>query len=338
MNVFGKNDYTGTLGVIKKFPKDTIKTDYESDIRKKERIENNLEYYKYKFFYGHIVHDKIFVIDDEYIWLGSCNISSTDSGGYNENMVEVIKSKGLAKYFKAEFSQMYDKGYFHQDKSEIYSKEPVILDDNTKVYLYFSPSYKALYEGIIPRINLAQKRIYISMFLITEKNIVDALINAKKRGVDVKLIIEANHAGEKYSKHEILRQAEIPVKVENWGGKMHSKAAIIDDHCFISSSTNWTSSAFEYNDENLLAFDNLPQKTVNKLIIEFNKSYNSIPEEWLHGVPKAESPDSIGSCNDGIDNDHDRLIDMDDPDCAGFKSNKRVKYDYQRVQPHPKVD
>nr|BDD46493.1 hypothetical protein 1 [bacterium] len=338
-NVFGRNDYTGTLKAIEKFPENTIKSDYESDMRKKARIDNKIEPYKYKFFYGHIMHNKIFVIDDEYIWLGSCNISSTGTGGYNENIVSIIKSRGLSKYFKTEFSQMYDKDHFHQDKDEIYSKEPVIFDDNSKVYIYFSPSQKALNEGVIPRINLAKKRIYISMFLITQQDIVNALIKAKKRGVDVKLIIEANHASEKYSKHNELRKAGIPVKIEDWGGKMHSKAAIIDDNCVISGSTNWTFTAFNYNDENLLIFDDLPPETVNKLVIEFQNSYNSIPEKWLYGIPKAEGPDSTGACFDGIDNDHDRFIDMDDFDCAGFDSNRpHAEYDYDRVRPHPKVD
>ena len=160
----------------------------------------------------------------------------------------------------------------------------------------------------------AQDYIYLSMFLITNNKIVQSLIDAHNRGVEIKLIVDAHHALQPYSKHQQLREAGIKVKVENWAGKMHAKTVIIDDKTIISGSANWTYSAFRYNDENLLVFKNVSDEVLF-LKKEFQQSWNSIPNKWLYKNPKPEGKDSKYSCNDGVDNDHNGLFDKDDPAC-----------------------
>lgn len=152
------------------------------------------------------------------------------------------------------------------------------------------------------------------MFLISDRKIVNSIMDAHNRGVNVKIIIDAHHAMQPYSKHEILRNAGIKVKVENWAGKMHAKTVIIDENTIISGSANWTYSAFRYNDENLLIFRNLPREALS-LKKEFEHSWNSIPDKWLYKNPKPEGKDSKNSCFDGVDNDHNGLFDKDDPAC-----------------------
>lgn len=40
-----------------------------------------------------------------------------------------------------------------------------------------------------------------------------------------------------------------------------------------------------------------------------------IPDKYLKYYPKAESPESIGSCSDGVDNNFNGKIDKDDELC-----------------------
>lgn len=152
------------------------------------------------------------------------------------------------------------------------------------------------------------------MFLISSYPISEELIKAKARGVDVRLIIEANHAHQKYSRHKKLREANIPIKVENWGGKMHAKLAVIDDKTIIVGSTNWTKSGFKYNDENLVIYNNISY-WAKFLKNEFLLSWASIPDKWLLSEPDAEGLDSPNSCSDGLDNDYNGLIDDQDHKC-----------------------
>ena len=46
-----------------------------------------------------------------------------------------------------------------------------------------------------------------------------------------------------------MRNAKIPVKVENYAGKVHSKSIIIDDKYIVAGSMNFSNSGENRNDE-----------------------------------------------------------------------------------------
>ena len=94
---------------------------------------------------------------------------------------------------------MYN-GKFHIDKTKTDRKS--IKFDNTVLNIYFSPQDKSLRNGVIPLIKGAKNYIFIPTFLITDKNVTDALINAKNRGVDIKIIADALNASAIHSKHK----------------------------------------------------------------------------------------------------------------------------------------
>ena len=151
------------------------------------------------------------------------------------------------------------------------------------------------------------------MFYFTNKNILEELVKAKNRGVDVKVIVDASFAKD-FSKYiNIMRENEIPVKVENWAGKMHCKLAVIDDNVTLTGSLNWTNSAVNFNDENFLKIQN--PRIAKETIKYFYTLWKSIPDKWLYAIPDAEGVDSKYSCKDGIDNDHNGLTDKNDPKC-----------------------
>ena len=55
----------------------------------------------------------------------------------------------------------------------------------------------------------------------------------------------------------------------------------------------------------------------------FNYLWKMIPDKYLKFNPKAESPDSIGSCFDGVDNNFNGKIDKDEPFCHPTTTNKK---------------
>ena len=162
-------------------------------------------------------------------------------------------------------------------------------------------------------INNAKKSIYIETFIITHKALTESLINAHKRGVDVKIIADATGSSNDYSMVKTLRENGIKVKVENYAGKMHMKTILIDNDYFISGSANLTKSADQYNDENLV-FTKNKQLTYNAKAF-FYYLWSKIPNKYLYRNLSAESKDSIGSCSDGIDNDYNGKIDLEDEKC-----------------------
>ncbi|MFA7658963.1 MAG: phospholipase D-like domain-containing protein [Candidatus Gastranaerophilaceae bacterium] len=254
-----------------------------------------------------LMHDKFFIFDKKTVFTGSANISNTDMSGFNSNAVVLINSEKIADVYSREFEQMYS-GKFHKQKLKIDSK----ADD--MINIYFSPQDKSITEQIIPLIDNSQKYVYMPAFLITHKGLVQSLISASRRGVAVKLILDATNTHGNYSKLKVLRQNGIQVKTENLAGKLHSKSIIIDDLYTVIGSMNFSRSGETVNDENLIIIKNREIALFYKTFFQY--LWKRIPDKWLKYNARAESPDSIGSCNDGIDNDFDGKIDKADDSCV----------------------
>lgn len=249
-----------------------------------------------------IMHNKFYIFDNKIVITGSANLSHTDMSGYNSNAIIVINSPAAAKIYTEEFNQMYE-GKFHSNK---------ILTENSSG-IYFSPQNKTIQNTILPLIRNSKNYIYIPAFLISHKEMVSELIQAKNRGVDVRIITDALNASAKYSKVRELRAAGMPVKIENYAGKMHSKTMIIDDRYLVLGSMNFSKSGEIKNDENLIVLENKEAAIFYKKF--FLYLWDKIPDKWLKFYPRAEGLDSIGSCSDGIDNDYDGLVDMEEESC-----------------------
>lgn len=273
-----------------------------------------------------IMHDKFFIFDNKTVLTGSANISNTDMSGFNSNAIILINSTKIANIYEQEFEQMYE-GRFHKAKSKIKNKE--IEVDWGELAVYFSPKDRAITTQIIPLINNAKKYIYMPVFLITHKELTENLINASKRGVAVKIILDATNTHTSSSKMKMLRQdghGGIQVKTENLAGKLHSKSIIIDDLYTVIGSMNFSKSGEGSNDENLIIIKNRDIAVFYKTFFQY--LWKRIPDKWLKCNARSESPDSIGSCSDGIDNDFDGKIDRADDSCNPPIINKKEKGTY----------
>lgn len=249
-----------------------------------------------------IMHNKFYIFDNKTVITGSANLSHTDMSGYNSNAVVVINSEEAANIYRREFEQMYE-GRFHSVKTSM----------NKTSNIYFSPQDKTITNGVLPLIKGAKNYIYIPAFIVIENRIIEELISAKKRGIDVRIIADALNASARHSRVKDLRENGVPVKIENYAGKMHSKTMIIDDKYLLLGSMNFSYSGENRNDENFIILANPEAAKFYKSF--FLYLWDKIPDKWLKYYPKAESFDSVGSCSDGIDNDYDGLIDSADEGC-----------------------
>lgn len=258
-----------------------------------------------------LMHNKFAIFDNQKVYTGSMNFSTTGLSGFNHNNVVVINSKNIAEIYEKEFTQMLE-GKFHtiKQKSEHNTN---ITTGNTSISVYFSPQDKGITNGIIPIIKHSKKYIYIPTFILTHNELFQELINAQKRGVDIKIIIDATSVGVTHSKIKLLRTSGIPVKTENFAGKMHAKSMIIDDEYVIVGSANFSSSGENKNDENMLIIKNRKFAKLYKDFFEY--FWQKIPDKYLKYNVSAESKYSIGSCSDGVDNDFDGKIDFADEGC-----------------------
>lgn len=99
----------------------------------------------------------------------------------------------------------------------------------------------------------AKRYIYVSVYGLTYPRAVEALVAAKKRGVDVRMLTDHERTQEvkQNTALQTLRLAGIPIRVNQHEGLMHLKQVVIDDEINASGSMNHTSSGNFYNDERL---------------------------------------------------------------------------------------
>ena len=261
-----------------------------------------------------LMHNKFFIFDDKKVLTGSANISPTGSGGYSANIAVLINSSQLAMAYKDEFNKMYNSKFSTLKTKTNNSK--IILDDSV-LRVYFSPQDNVLENLLLPEIKNAKSEIFVSIFYLTDKKLINELINAKKRNVNVMVLLDSVAASNFKDRVYLLRNNSIPVVVENWGGKNHEKTIMIDSKILILGSCNFSRNAFKKNDENVIKIENTD-------IASFYRDYylylfNSIDRKYLHYIPRAEGIESKNSCYDGIDNNFDGKIDLEDDGCKNLK-------------------
>ncbi len=254
-----------------------------------------------------LMHNKFFIFDDKTVLTGSLNISSTGSAGYNANVAVFVRSESIAKIYKKEFEQMYNSKFSISKEHYDFN----LKDSNIKVY--FSPQDNIYQNVLSDLIKNAKSTIYVSAFYLTYKDMLYDLVQAKNRGVDVLVVLDATSANNFKDRLNFLRNSSIPVIVENWGGKNHEKTIVIDKKTIVLGSCNFSKNGFSKNDENVLVIN-------NPKMAEFYSDYylylfNSIDKKYLTLIPRAESLESKNSCYDGLDNDYDGKIDFKDEGC-----------------------
>jgi len=129
------------------------------------------------------------------------------------------------------------------------------------IELYYAPE-DAPGDRLVALYDKAQRYIYLAVYGLTYPPVVRALVAAKKRGVDVRVITDREKLTDPKQRAalETLRLAGVPIKVNLHDGLMHLKQAVVDDEVNTTGSMNQTTSGHRYNDERL---DVITDRTVS---------------------------------------------------------------------------
>jgi phosphatidylserine/phosphatidylglycerophosphate/cardiolipin synthase-like enzyme len=124
--------------------------------------------------------------------------------------------------------------------------------ENRDVEILTTPDKKVL-ERIIAMIDSSKKNVYIEVYILTEKRIIQALKDAKKRGVIVQVLLEKNVFGAtsiNSTAFKTLESAGISVTYDNSKlyNFVHTKLLIIDD-TYIITTGNLSYASFTSNRE-----------------------------------------------------------------------------------------
>jgi len=207
---------------------------------------------------------------------------------------------------------MFENKKFSREKQPSSLPHSVQFSDGSVVEAYFSPQDAVISQRILGLIESSRTSIDVAMYYLTSRPIAESLIEAQRRGVKVRLILDASSARHPYSHTESFIKSGVSLKVENWGGKMHMKTAIFDSSTLVMGSMNWTGAGESDNDESTLVISK-NKKAIGESASYFERLWSSLNSvkmgldstQW----PRAESWSSYNSCEDGIDNNHDRSVD-----------------------------
>jgi phosphatidylserine/phosphatidylglycerophosphate/cardiolipin synthase-like enzyme len=120
------------------------------------------------------------------------------------------------------------------------------------VEVLYAPNDAPL-DRLVTLYQQAKRYIYVAVYGLTYPRAVEALVAAKKRGVDVRMLTDQERTldTKQHTALQTLRLAGIPIRVNQHEGLMHLKQVVIDDEINTSGSMNHTTSGNAYNDERM---------------------------------------------------------------------------------------
>ena len=123
--------------------------------------------------------------------------------------------------------------------------------DSLSVQVYFSPRGGCT-DAVVSAITQAKAEILVQAYSFTSAPIAKALVDAHKRGVQVKIILDRSQRKERYSSADFTAHAGIPTYIDAAHSIAHNKVMVIDKVVVITGSFNFTKAAEGNNAENLL--------------------------------------------------------------------------------------
>lgn len=202
-----------------------------------------------------LMHDKFVIIDRSEVWVGSMNF--TTGGAYldNNNMLR-IHSQKLVENYQTEFDEMFIGDHFGPDTVSD-TPNPSIFVNGTMIETYFSPD-DGVAQKIIALLQNAHESIYFMAYSFTSDDISYVVRERASNGVTVAGVMDYSQiqSNGQYGEYDVFAQSGMDVMADGIDGLLHHKVFIIDEEIVITGSYNFSSSAEERNDENILIIYN----------------------------------------------------------------------------------
>jgi len=127
-------------------------------------------------------------------------------------------------------------------------------------------------SNLIALVNDAKASIRFLAFSFTDYPLAQAMIDRAKAGVEVKGVFETFGSSGDRSELKTFWCVGVPARQDGNSSFLHDKIIIIDNSIVVTGSLNYSSSADEANEENVVILDNLEIAAL--YLQEFDKLWN----------------------------------------------------------------
>lgn len=124
--------------------------------------------------------------------------------------------------------------------------------------VHFSPK-GGCQEAILHELKKARREILVQAYSFTSEPLTLALVEAKKRGVHVEVLLDHSNEKEKYSDLKLFLEHGLPPLIDANHPIAHNKVMIIDKKTVVTGSYNFTNQAEHENAENMLILKGHPE-------------------------------------------------------------------------------
>ncbi len=125
-------------------------------------------------------------------------------------------------------------------------------------------------EFLVERIDGADATLDVATYGFDKQNVVDAVVRAYDRGVDVRFVGSTSHVHE--AGYQAVMDREIPSQIGNEFHIMHEKFFIIDNRFVFAGTGNITPTGFTRNNNNWVWFESQP--AARDFTAEFERMFN----------------------------------------------------------------
>jgi phosphatidylserine/phosphatidylglycerophosphate/cardiolipin synthase-like enzyme len=126
------------------------------------------------------------------------------------------------------------------------------------VAVYFSPKGGCA-DAIVRELKAARREILVQAYSFTSEPITNELVEAKKRGVEVQILLDRSNEAERYSELHVFLENGLAPLIDAHHAIAHNKIMLVDRRTLITGSFNFTNQAEHENAENLLIVKGQPE-------------------------------------------------------------------------------
>jgi phosphatidylserine/phosphatidylglycerophosphate/cardiolipin synthase-like enzyme len=193
-----------------------------------------------------LMHDKFVIVDGGLVWTGSMNLTVTDAYFNNNNLLRMT-SEDLGRAYTEEFDEMFVAGWF----GPLSTPGDGTRTEDGRVEAFFSPD-DGVARRLIELLGQARSSLEVMAFAFTSEAIADAIVDRAEAGVRVRIVLDEDQAANLGSQYQRLVEAGLDVRLDGNPNKMHHKVILVDGQVVVTGSYNFSRSAEEFNDENLV--------------------------------------------------------------------------------------